>query len=331
MPQLIDKFNRKITYLRISVTDHCNYRCVYCRDDDHKIWTEHKDILSFEEIIRVVKIFSELGVTKIRLTGGEPLLRKSMVNLVSGLKAIIKINDIALSTNAQLLSPIATDLTQAGINRANISLDSLDEIKFKEVTRGGDLTKVLAGIDSAIKAKMLPIKLNMVVMRGVNEMEIEAMIDYAIAKKIDLRFIETMPIGSAGIEATNQHYSEAEIFKRIDKHLNGKFKKIKSQQTDGPARNFTVDNTSTTLGIISAVSNEFCASCNRVRLTTKGRLILCLGQENSISLRDAMREGKTDTEITKMIIEAIAQKPEKHYFNSNINNIDTVQMVEIGG
>jgi cyclic pyranopterin phosphate synthase len=331
MQKLIDPFNRNITYLRVSVTDHCNYHCHYCRDEDHVINTTRNEIMSYEEIATVCRLFSELGVTKVRLTGGEPLLRKDILNLATKLGQIPMIDDIPISTNAHLLAPIANQLKAVGINRVNISIDSLDKKRFKQITRGGDLDKVIQGIDAAIAAGMTPIKLNMVVMRGINDDEIEAMVDFVIARNIDIRFIETMPIGAAGIDAVGHHYSESDILKRMHTHLPNRLLATHSKQTAGPAKNYSIKNSRSSVGIISAVSNNFCSNCNRVRLTAKGRLILCLGQENSISLRDAIRTNMSDNEIKSMIISAINNKPERHEFNTNINNINNVQMVEIGG
>lgn len=331
MQTLIDPFNRKITYLRVSVTDHCNYRCHYCRDETHITDTARGEILSYEEITKIVRLFSELGVTKVRLTGGEPLLRKDILNLATLLGDIDNIDDLPLSTNAHLLAPIAEKLQTAGINRVNISLDSLDEDRFSKITRGGNLNKVIQGIDAAIKSGMNPIKLNMVVMRGVNDDEIEAMIDFAIGRNIDIRFIETMPIGMAGIDIFNQHYSEADMLNRIHAHLPDKLSLAKSKQTGGPAKSFVIDGTNTCVGTICAVSNNFCESCNRVRLTAKGQLLLCLGQQNSVSLRDALRANMSDNEIKKLIMQAVSFKPESHEFDTKIRNIDSAQMVEIGG
>jgi cyclic pyranopterin phosphate synthase len=288
-------------------------------------------ILSYEEIAKIVRLFSELGITKVRLTGGEPLLRKNILNLATMLGAIPAINDIPLSSNAHLLAPIANQLKTAGINRVNISIDSLDKKRFKEITRGGDLDKVIQGIDAAITSGMHPIKLNMVVMRGVNDDEIEAIIDFAIERKIDIRFIETMPIGTAGIDALSYHYSEADILKRIRAHLPKRLMAIQSTQTAGPAKAYLIENTDSSVGTISAVSNNFCSSCNRVRLTAKGQLILCLGQKNSVSLRDALRSEMSEDDIKNLIITAINNKPERHEFEDDINNINSAQMVEIGG
>ena len=328
---LVDPFNRKINYLRISVTDHCNYHCLYCRDKEHRTYTARNEVLSFEEITRIVQLFSELGISKVRLTGGEPLLRKDITKLVSSLNKIKGINDIPLSTNGHLLAPSAEKLKKSGINRVNISIDSLDAETFKKVTRGGDIVKVIRGIDAAIKAGIGPIKINMVVMKGINDKEIEPMIDFAFNRNIDVRFIETMPIGIAGIDVVDNCFSEEEILKRIHKHLPNQLTTIRPHHTDGPAKSFLIKNSKSRVGTISAVSNNFCASCNRIRLTAKGRLILCLGHKDSISLRDLIRSEMSDDEIKELIINAINKKPERHEFNKEIYNIDNAQMVEIGG
>ncbi len=317
--------------MRISVTDHCNYRCFYCRDEFHNNRTTRSKVLSLEEIARIARLFSELGVSKVRLTGGEPLIRKNILSLVEMLGKIPNINDIPLSTNAHLLKQHAQELQHLGVNRVNISIDSLQEKRFSDITRGGDLSKVIKGIDAAIMAGMHPIKLNMVVMQDTNADEIEAMLDFAIDREIDIRFIETMPIGTSGIEASRQHISQADILARVEAHLKQDLQKIQLHDTDGPAHNYQIINSKSRVGVISAVSDNFCTTCNRVRLTAKGQLILCLGQENSVSLRDAIRAHKTDDEIKQIIINAIGKKPEKHEFNTNINNIELRQMVEIGG
>lgn len=331
MPKLIDKFNREINYLRISITEHCNYRCFYCRDDEHTPDCKQQDILNYEDIEKIIKIFAELGVTKIRLTGGEPLLRRGIIKIAKLISHVDGINDVSLSTNAHLLEKFAKKLHQNDINRVNISIDSLIPERFEKITRGGDVIEVIKGVDAAIQEGMSPVKINMVVMRGVNDDEIESMINFAITKGIDVRFIETMPIGLVGIKALNQHISEKDIFAKINKHLGNQLIPIDSSKTDGPAHNFKIKDTNSTVGIISAVSNHFCQTCNRIRLTAKGNLILCLGQEDEISLKDAVRSGLTDHEIKNIIVNAINKKPEKHEFYTVVDNIRNRQMVEIGG
>ena len=331
MNQIVDPFNRKITYLRVSVTDHCNYRCHYCRDEDHQTHTKKSEVLTFEEIARIVRLFAELGVTKVRLTGGEPLLRKDILDLTRMLGEIPGLSDIPLSTNAHLLPATALKLKNHGINRANISIDSLIPERFKEITRDGDLETVINGIDAAISVGMKPIKLNMVVMKGTNDDEIESMIEFAINRGLDLRFIETMPIGLAGIEAVDRHLSEKDILERVYSAYGDRLISQDSKQTDGPAKTLKIEGTNTSIGTISAVSNNFCSSCNRVRLTAKGELILCLGQKDSVSLRDAIRSGMEDQEVKQLILNAITKKPEKHFFDSVVDNISNRQMVEMGG
>lgn len=328
--KLIDSFGRNITYLRLSVTDHCNYRCHYCRDENHLTNTTQKETLSCKEIKKITQIFADLGITKIRLTGGEPLLRKDIMEIIRCINNIDGINDFPLSTNAHLLEKFADKIHKNGINRVNISLDSLIPQRFKTITRGGDLNKVIQGIEAAIITGMTPIKINMVVMRGVNDDEIETILDFAIARHIDIRFIETMPIGTAGINA-HQSYSESDILKRLNAHLPNRLIAVKPKQTAGPAKTYLIENTRSSVGIISAVSNSFCGNCNRIRLNAKGRLILCLGQENSLSLREALRSNLSDNTIKTMIVDAISRKPKSHEFDSNTNNINAAQMVEIGG
>lgn len=329
--KLIDPFGRHISYLRFSVTDHCNYRCHYCRDEDHTISTARSEVLSYGEIEKIMQIFADLGITKVRLTGGEPLLKTGISKIIKMIGDTNGINDIPLSTNAHLLEKFAKKIHQNGVNRVNISIDSLIAKRFEEITRGGELDKVIKGIDEAIKVGINPIKINVVVMRGVNDDEIESIIDFAIERNISVRFIETMPIGTAGIDATNQHYSEVDILKRIHTHLPNRLVAVKPTQTAGPAKAYLIENTQSSVGTISAVSNNFCSDCNRIRLTAKGQLILCLGQENSVSLRDALRSGMSDNEVKDLIVNAISHKPEKHEFDTDINNIINVQMVEVGG
>ena len=331
MAKLIDKFGREINYLRISITEHCNYRCFYCRDDEHVPDCKREDILSYEDVQRIVRLFAEMGVKKVRLTGGEPLLRRGIVKIANLISNTPGIEDVPLSTNAHLLGKFADKLHSNGINRVNISIDSLQAERFKKITRGGEVAEVIKGIDAAIASGMSPIKINMVVMRGINDDEIESMIDFAIGRGIDIRFIETMPIGTAGIEAAAQHMSEAEILDRINAHLHNNITPLSSKKTDGPASNYKIDNTNSSVGVISAVSNHFCQTCNRVRLTAKGELILCLGQEDAISLKDLVRSELSDDEIKARIMQAINQKPKAHEFNSSIDNISNRQMAEIGG
>lgn len=329
---LIDPFNRKIEYVRVSVTDKCNYRCGYCMPEQgvHPEG-EHTEYLSYEELARIIKAFVNLGVAKIRLTGGEPLVRKNLSNLVEMISGYDGLEDIALSTNAHHLAREAAALTQAGITRANISIDSLRPERFKHITRGGDLEKVLAGVDKALEVGMQPIKFNMVVMKGTNDDEIESMVDYGLAKGVEVRFIETMPIGPAGVAMMDQHYPAAKILERVKAHVGADLLPSQGKTHDGPSRNYLIAGTHTRIGVISAVSQHFCETCNRVRLTARGILALCLGQEDSVDLRTPLRTGVTDEALQQIIIDAMLKKPEKHEFKENVHNIEFRQMVSLGG
>lgn len=332
MQQLIDPFQRTIEYLRISVTDKCNYRCSYCMPEQgaHPEGN-HTEYLNYDELTRIARLFAELGVWKIRLTGGEPLVRKNLHELAAKISAIPNVRDIALSTNAEKLSECAQQLKDAGVTRTNISFDSLDPIKFERITRGGNLNKVLTGIDAAIRVGMTPVKLNMVVMKNTNFDEIPAMLDFAIEKGVYLRFIETMPIGSAGISVMDEHVSAERILERVKAHVGRDLIPMVDGIEAGPARVFKIADTETKIGVISAVSQHFCETCNRVRLTARGVLALCLGQEDSIDLRAPMRAGANDDEMKAIILAAIAKKPERHHFNENRHNIEFRQMVSLGG
>lgn len=331
MSQLVDPFNREIRYLRVSVTDRCNYRCFYCMPSQDTAWEQRAEFLGYEELLRVIRLFSELGVDKVRLTGGEPLVRQGLVGFASQIGALPGINDLALSTNAHLLADHAVALKAAGVSRVNISLDSLDPGTFREITRNGDLAPVLKGIDAALEAGMEPVKLNMVVMKGLNDHELEPMLDYAIARGADLRFIETMPIGQAGIDGIRYFLSAADILKRLQRHLGEQLIPAKGGKGAGPARYYQVGRGPVRVGVISAMSRHFCESCNRVRLTARGDLVLCLGQEDRISLRDPLRAGLDDDEMKAVIRKGIASKPYRHDFDNDVTRVSLRHMSSLGG
>lgn len=332
MERLIDPFNRTIEYLRISVTDKCNYRCSYCMPEEgvhpEGNYTEY---LSYDEIARLVSVFADLGVWKFRLTGGEPLIRRNLHELAAKMRQNPNVKDIALSTNAERLGDQAEALMAAGVNRVNVSIDTLDPIKFERITRGGNLAKVKAGIAKAMSIGMSPIKLNMVVMKNTNFDDIPMMLDYAIETGAYLRFIETMPIGMAGISAMDEHVSAEKIMNKVKAHLGTELIPFVDNKEAGPARVFKVANGDAKIGVISAVSQHFCETCNRVRLTSRGVLALCLGQEDSVDLRAPLRAGASDAELADIIRDAITKKPERHHFNENRHNIQFRQMVNLGG
>ena len=310
---LVDPFGRRIDYLRLSVTDRCNYRCFYCLREEEVQWQERREFLDFAELIRLVRIFTELGVSRVRLTGGEPLMRRNLWALTDGLSALAGLRELSLSTNGDLLAAHAARLRASGVNRVNISLDSLSPATFARITGGADLRRVLAGVDAAIEAGMAPVKLNMVVMDGINDGELEAMLAFARERAVQLRFIETMPIGAAGLSGTGHFYSAEKILQRVRAYFGDQLIPVKGGQGAGPARLYQVGGGPTRVGVISAMSRHFCASCNRIRLTAKGELVLCLGEEGAIDLRPVLRE-QDDRAVKAAIVAAIARKPERHHF-----------------
>jgi cyclic pyranopterin phosphate synthase len=317
MSGLIDPFNRRIDYVRLSVTDRCDLRCSYCLPKGYKDFEAPEEWLSFDELERVIGAFGALGVSRVRLTGGEPLTRKGMPELARRLTALTGIEDLSLSTNATRLANEAEGLYKAGISRINVSLDSLDAARFTSLT-GGKLGKVLAGLMAARAAGFQPIKINMVVMKGVNDDECEAMVDFCIKHDFTLRFIETMPIGDTGRAASDHYISLAIIRERLAE----RFELLPGVMAGGgPARYVQVAGTELRIGFITPISQHFCATCNRVRLTAEGSLYLCLGQEDKAELRPLLRAGCSDVELRQAIIAAIALKPEKHEFNDKPQQI----------
>ncbi|MBU0501219.1 MAG: GTP 3',8-cyclase MoaA [Gammaproteobacteria bacterium] len=306
-----DSFGREITYLRLSVTDRCDFRCTYCLPRDYRGFATPEDWLNPAEIERLVAIFASLGVRHVRLTGGEPLVRKEMLEIVERLGRLDALDEISLSTNASRLRQFAGDLRRAGVSRLNISLDSLNPETFGQIT-GGDLHKVLDGIEAAIEEGFRPLKLNMVVMRGINDHEVEEMIAYCMQHELTLRFIETMPVGLNGIEA-NRHYVP---LKEIEARLRQQYSlQQAAMRGSGPARYFRVGDSGLVIGFITPQSQHFCDTCNRVRLSAEGDLHLCLGKENRVSLRSSLRQGDSDEAIRDIILAAVDRKPEKHSFD----------------
>ncbi|NWF75147.1 MAG: GTP 3',8-cyclase MoaA [Nitrospirae bacterium] len=312
-----DHFRRTIDYLRISVTDRCNLRCIYCMPADGLIPIEHKEILSFEEIVRIVKISVNHGVTKIRITGGEPLVRRNVIYLIRLLNSIEGIKDLSLTTNGILLERYADDLVDAGLKRVNISLDSLRPERFREITRGGDINRVLNGIKSAEKAGLTPIKINMVPIRGINDDEIEDFARMTIKHPYQIRFIEFMPFGTQGMWKPEKFISSEGIRYIVEKF--GKLTPV-VQKKSGPARYFKFDGADGVIGFISPISNHFCSECNRLRLTADGKLRPCLFSETEIDLKPALRSNASDEEIDRLIKLSIDVKPKGH--NITIQNAE---------
>jgi cyclic pyranopterin phosphate synthase len=312
-PQLIDPFGRKIEYVRLSVTDKCDLRCFYCLPKGFKGFEEPDNWLSFDEIERVIGAFGALGVSRVRITGGEPLVRKNLPQLAARLSALPGIEDLSLSTNATQLQKQAMALHQAGVTRINVSLDSLNSQRFQEITGGGKLEQVLDGLTAAKAAGFHPIKINMVAMKGINDDEIEDMVEFCIAHDFTLRLIETMPMGNTGRAATDRYLD----LQTVKKRLAEKYDLIPSVMPGGgPARYVQVAGTNLRIGFITPISQHFCETCNRVRLTVDGVLYTCLGQEDKTDLRPLLRAGATLEELKETIRKAIGQKPERHEFTT---------------
>ena len=329
--QLIDPFGRRIDYIRVSVTDRCNYRCFYCMPPEGIKGGKQSEFLTYEEMTRIIRLFSELGVRKVRFTGGEPLVRRNVINLIEQVGTLQGLTDLSLSTNAHLLGKHARALKEAGLDRVNISIDSLDPEIFSKITRGGDLDVVIKGIDAALEADLRPVKLNMVVMKGINDHEIEAMLDFVHGRGANLRFIETMPIGSSGQESVAHYYAAEHILERVRNHYGAELIPVKGDTGAGPAKYYKTADGMMQVGIITAMSQHFCEGCNRVRLGSKGELLLCLGQNDSVSLRDPLRDGYSDEEMKQFIRAAIDKKPERHNFLEEDNAAVMHNMSSLGG
>ncbi len=311
MNALIDPFGRSIEYVRLSVTDRCDLRCSYCIPKGFKGFEEPDHWLTFAEIERVIGVFGRLGVKRIRLTGGEPLVRKDMPGLAARLAALPGIEDLSLSTNATRLEKHAEALKSAGVSRINVSLDSLQPERYREITQG-KLDKVIAGLMAARQAGLNPIKINMVVMAGINDDEVEDMVEFCLEHGFTLRFIETMPMGDTGRLAST-HYVDLQ---KVKQRLAERFELLPGVMPGGgPARYVQVAGTPLKIGFITPISQHFCETCNRVRLSADGTLYLCLGQNDKVELRPMLRAGVSDTELEQAIVDAIAIKPERHEFN----------------
>ncbi len=317
MQQLTDPFGRSIDYVRLSVTDRCDLRCFYCMPKGFNDFEAPEHWLSFDEIERVIGAFARLGTRRIRITGGEPLVRKGLPELAARLHGLAGIDDLSLSTNAVQLARHAKSLKTAGVQRLNISLDTTDPQRFREIT-GGKLEKVIDGLMAAKAAGFSPIKINMVIMKGVNDDDVEAMVDFCIEHGFTLRFIETMPMGDTGREA-NAYFLDLQT---VRKRLERRFELVPSVMPGGgPARYMRVAGTELRLGFITPMSQHFCETCNRVRLSVDGTLYLCLGQEHRAELRPLLRDGIDDHMLDNAIRQAITLKPERHEFNDKPDQI----------
>jgi cyclic pyranopterin phosphate synthase len=309
---LIDPFHRAITYLRVSVTDRCDFRCVYCMSE-HMTFLPKADLLSLEELDRLCSAFIVKGVTKLRLTGGEPLVRRGIMTLVSSLSRHLDsgaLNELTLTTNASQLEKYVAELMGHGVKRINVSLDTLDADKFRAITRWGDLDKVLAGIDAALAAG-LQVKINAVALKGVNEDEIGSLLAWAHGRGMDFTVIEVMPLGDIGEDRLDQYLPLSMVRARLGERYT--LEDI-DYRSGGPARYVRVKETGGRLGFITPLTHNFCESCNRVRITCTGTLYMCLGQDDAADLRHPLRASESNDLVHAAIDEAITRKPKGHDF-----------------
>lgn len=326
---LIDRFGRTIDYVRVSITDRCDFRCIYCMSEDME-FLPRADILTLEEIHAVCRAFVELGVDKIRITGGEPLVRNGAVDLLGRVGQLPGLRELVLTTNGSQLEKTAADLKAAGVRRINVSLDSLRPGRFRHLTRVGDLGRVLRGIDAALAQRFARLKLNAVILRNRNHDEVADLVAFAVAKKIDISFIEEMPLGVVdGHDRAEEYYSSDEIRRDLERG----FELVPSaESTGGPARYWRVAGTETRVGFISPHSHNFCGTCNRVRVTAEGRLLLCLGNEHSVDLKQVLREHPGNGEVLKAaIVAALDLKPERHHFDIKAQPVIFRHMNATGG
>lgn len=324
---LKDGCGRTIEYVRLSVIDRCDLRCFYCIPKGFHEFAMRDEWLSDDEIVRLMGIFTNMGARRVRLTGGEPLLRKHLPKLAGRLRQLPGLEDLSLSTNATQLRDQARDLRQAGVTRLNVSLDSLRPDRFREITGGGELAPVLAGLQAAREAGFAPLKINMVVMKDRNEDEVGDMVRYCLDNDFTLRFIEAMPIGDTG-RAANRDWVDLTTVKE---RLSRQFTLLPGiMPGGGPARYVQVAGSELRIGFITPLSRHFCDTCNRVRVSVEGDLILCLGREDRVSLRDPLRAGATDEEIQTLIRAALADKPKQHDFIGDPGQVARI-MAQTGG
>ncbi len=327
MNRLIDSFGRKHNYLRISVTDRCNLRCFYCMPHEGIAWKKKDQLLTFEEIIRISRVFAQMGVDKIRLTGGEPMVRKNLEVLIEQLALIDGVKTLAMTTNATLLKPVAKHLKSIGLSALNISLDTFKKERFAAITRRDDFQNVMDGINEALDADFESLKLNMVVMSGVNDDEIMDFVDFVKDKKMNVRFIEYMPF-----KDNLWNLDKVVTFQEMHDLIQQKYKLYPLQnEPSAVAKDFGIEGHTGTVSFISSMSNSFCGTCNRLRLTSDGSIKSCLFYPAETSLRDALRKGITDQNLEELILQALAMKPEAHPPAEEIAAADNRAMIEIGG
>jgi cyclic pyranopterin phosphate synthase len=326
--RLIDPFGRRISYLRLSVTDRCDFRCTYCMSED-MVFAPRAQILTLEELYTVADAFIGLGVRRIRVTGGEPLVRKGVIGLLGRLGARPELDDLAITTNGSQLGSMAKELKAAGVRRLNVSLDSLRPERFAEFTRRDRLEQVLAGIQAAREAGFERIKLNTVVQKGRNDDEVQELVAFAVANGLDISFIEEMPLGSVSSHERKVTLCTSE---EVRERVAERFELLpSSHRTGGPSRYWQVLGSRTQVGFISPHSRNFCGDCNRVRVTAEGKLVLCLGHEGALDLRALIRRHPGDTQrLREALVEALRLKPERHHFSSD-DQVQVVRFMSVTG
>ncbi len=326
---LIDRFGRHVSYARLSVTDRCDFRCVYCMSED-MTFLPRAQVLTLEEIATIARAFTELGVNKLRLTGGEPLVRRNILWLMREIGKLPGLTELVLTTNGSQLDRLAGPLSDAGVKRINVSLDSLDDARFRNITRTGDLSKVLRGIEAARAAGFQRLKLNTVILKHRNEDEILDLVSFVVARGMDISFIEEMPLGLVDDhDRALTFYSSDQVRRDIE----ARYRLLPTTETTGgPARYFRVADTDSRVGFISPHSHNFCESCNRVRVTVQGRLLLCLGQEHSLDLRHVLRAHPGDDgRLQQAIVDSMAIKPKGHDFDLSRQVVIMRHMSVTGG
>ena len=336
MKKLIDSYGREIVYLRISLTDRCNFRCIYCSPSDKDFcFIKHQDILRFEEILKIAEVAVKMGMTKIRLTGGEPLVRKGIVDFIKKLKQIEGLEDISMTTNGYFLSDMATSLKRAGLDRVNISLDSMEREKFKKITGFDGLENVLQGIHAAQETGLTPVKINVVLLKGINDDEVEDFIQLTVNQPLYIRFIELMPTNHELSQINQGHFVSAN---NIKEKMRTRFPDLKPSSVEkgyGPAVYYQLPGAKGMVGFITAVSQHFCAKCNRIRLTAEGKIRPCLFNSREVDLKDRLRQvplnetEKREKVIQNCIKEAIKIKPFRHHIGNK--NTSEFEMSKIGG
>ena len=326
---LLDPYKRKINYLRISVTDKCNLRCRYCMPEEGIPLISHGAILTYEEILRIVRVFAAEGISKVRLTGGEPLVRKGIVDFISRLSQIEEIKDLSLTTNGILLKEYARDLKRAGLKRINVSLDSLTKERFFQITRRDEYERVWNGIEEALRVGFSPIKINMVAIKGLNDDEIESFARLTLHLPLTVRFIEYMPSGNGEEWKESDILTIPQIKDRLERV--GPLTPVPPDQWDGPSKRFKIEGAIGEIGLIGAVSSHFCSDCNRLRLTPDGKIRTCLFSDEEIDVREILRKGGSDQNLKERLLDALRAKPERHHINTHQFKKCQRNMSSIGG